>query len=732
MEKRNPPPPGGAKGLAGETAAHQSRGSLASILSTALLAASTDSVTLLDADGHLEFINDRGRALLELDPDQAILGRSWIGLWPEEAQSPAREALAKSRAGSNARFVAAGLTAKGRRNWWDVAVSPVRDDGGTIRHHLCVSRDITQQKRVEVSLNSSQRQFRALADNMAQLAWMADAKGDVFWFNKRWTEYTGTTLTDVSGEGWRQVQHPELVDQVMARITAAFRTGEMWEEVLPLRGADGSYRWFLSRAEPVMSDAGSGQLWCATHTDITDQRNLGQRVRQLARVIELSHEAMLIWGFESGIILWNKGCEELYGYRRSEALGAKSNELLASRHPVQRETFERQLIHDGEWSGEIRQRTKDGAEVWVESRLELIRAGGQNLVLETNRDITERRKADAMRDLLVAELDHRVKNTLAIVQSLAAQTARTQRDMPAFVASFTGRIQSLAAAQALLSDAHWSGARLYDLVKSQLAIAVDRSKQIRLSGDEVFLPPQTSLQLTLMLHELATNAQKHGTLSTDDGRLDVAWRVAAGTPRRVIIDWTESGGPRVSAPREPGFGRQLIERTGRFPFINSKLDFLPAGVHCRISAVLPEAASVPTDYFDPRQQTVVRTWETPRQQARRRQGRRVLVVESDPLDALHLEEALAEGGYFVVGPARSTEDAAKAIRTMRFDVVIADLGSIDGARVLAELEACDVPAILIEGPQSGPELASRSMVRGRLAKPLRSQAVLEMLSKLAV
>ncbi len=700
MEKKAPPAESASRAL---TSHADGVAPIDALLGSAMLASSVDCVKLVGLDGMLEFVNDRGKLLLELEPETDLAGQSWVGLWPDEMRSTVAEALATSRGGEIVRFTGMCPTAKGIAKWWDVAVSPVRDDRGAVCHLLCVSRDVTQQKAIEHSLQASEQRFRALADNMAQLAWMADANGDVFWFNKRWTDYTGTTLADMSGKGWRKVHHPDFVEHVVSRVNEAFKDRTMWEDVLPLKSQNGSYRWFLSRAVPVTDDTGRVVLWCATHTDITEQRILGQRLRQLARVIELSHEAMLVWDVDDGIMLWNKGCEELYGYRRSEVLGAPAKEILAVIRTDGAETVEDMLLRDGEWSGEIMHRAKDGSEVWVDSRQELIRAGGRNLVLETNRDISERRKADAIRDLLVAELNHRVKNTLAIVQSLAAQTARTQTDMPAFVASFTGRLQSLAAAQAILSEAHWSGARLRDLVSSQLAITIGPSEQASLTGEDVFLPPQTALQLTLILHELATNARRHGALSVAQGRVDIAWRVEPGMPRHVVLDWRESGGPRVEEPGERGFGRQLIERTGRLPYLKSKIEFRRTGVRCRVWAELPdEDQTTSLGYFDPSRGVAKRGGREPlRQLGKSRVGRRVLVVEDDPLDALLIEEALADAGYLVVGSARSREDVEHALRDLTFDaaVVDSDAASLDTSKLLDELEARQLPLIMIGGGQ---------------------------------
>ncbi|WP_373536527.1 PAS domain S-box protein [Microcoleus sp.] len=132
-------------------------------------------------------------------------------------------------------------------------------------------------------LHESEDRFRALADNIAQLAWMTDATGWIFWYNQRWFDYTGTTTEQMQGWGWQQVHHPEHVDRVVAKLRRCIETGELWEDTFPIRAKDGSYRWFLSRAVPVRDEKGNLLRWCGTNTDITDRLEAeAERERLLA------------------------------------------------------------------------------------------------------------------------------------------------------------------------------------------------------------------------------------------------------------------------------------------------------------------------------------------------------------------------------------------------------------------------------------------------------------------
>jgi PAS domain S-box-containing protein len=125
-----------------------------------------------------------------------------------------------------------------------------------------------------------EQQFRTLANSISQLAWMADPEGYIFWYNDRWYDYTGTTLEEMQGWGWQKVHHPDEVERVVERIKIAFAAGQPWEDIFPLRSKSGEYRWFLSRALPILDPEGKVARWFGTNTDITEQRELEQKLRE--------------------------------------------------------------------------------------------------------------------------------------------------------------------------------------------------------------------------------------------------------------------------------------------------------------------------------------------------------------------------------------------------------------------------------------------------------------------
>jgi PAS domain S-box-containing protein len=202
-------------------------------------------------------------------------------------------------------------------------------------------------------------------------------------------------------------------------------------------------------------------------------------------------------------------------------------------------------------------------------------------------DITERKRAEEQQTMMVAELNHRVKNILAIVQSVASQTARSSGSLQNFTDAFSGRLKALAIAHDILTQTRWIGIGLNELLAAVLAPyrSVDEAR-VTLAGPAILLPAHTVVPLSMALHELTTNAVKYGALSARRGGIDITWRLSGGLDQAVELIWQERDGPAVKRGKSSGFGTRLIERVVSHDLDGTtKIDFDPAGV--RVTARFP-------------------------------------------------------------------------------------------------------------------------------------------------
>ena len=308
-------------------------------------------------------------------------------------------------------------------------------------------------------------------------------------------------------------------------------------------------------------------------------------------------------------------------------------------------------------------------------------------------DVSERRRAEETQKLLIGELNHRVKNTLASVQAIATQTLRHAAEPTEFAPTFIGRIHALARAHSLLSSATWQGASLRDLVNGQLQLGTIDESRLSVEGPDVDLPPEMALHLALVIHELATNANKYGALSTPDGRLSFTWQ---GTPDGLALEWAEQGGPAVEPPSRRGFGTALIQRSIQAEGGTAEPAYLPDGLRWHFTLPHPGAirpAAIPRPAAPmPRSAKAV-------DPVGALASLRVLVIEDEPLVALDLIAILEEAGAEIVGTAATAEAAIEAVRTLRPDAALLD-GNLQGSSVEAVAETLtshELPFVFVTG-----------------------------------
>ena len=180
-------------------------------------------------------------------------------------------------------------------NYFDLSLQPLLDENNSVVGVILFGTEVTPEVLQKQALQESEARFRLLADNISQLAWMANETGWIFWYNKRWYDYTGTTLEQMQGWGWKAVHHPDHIDRVVEKLQRSWDSGEAWEDTFPLRSRQGEYRWFLSRALPIRDRDGVIVRWFGTNTDVTAQLEAEQELRMADRkkdefLATLAHE----------------------------------------------------------------------------------------------------------------------------------------------------------------------------------------------------------------------------------------------------------------------------------------------------------------------------------------------------------------------------------------------------------------------------------------------------------
>lgn len=395
----------------------------------------------------------------------------------------------------------------------------------------------------------------------------------------------GRPVTDFA----HQLQYDDLIKDVRAVLS----------DLAPVRREIHSRagKWYDVRIRPyrTVDDKIDGVV--ITFVDVTERRDVEEalreselRLRQQKQLVDLSRDPIFVWDFDGGILEWNKGCEVLYGYSRAEALGKDKERLLKTVVPGA--TFDElraRLLRDGNWSGELRQTVKDGRQITVESIIQLEAMDGRRFVLESTRDISERKGWDERQDMLLRELKHRVKNILTVVGAVANQASREAQSTKEFLDTFRGGLSALSSAHDLLVQSDWEGADLEVLARRQLEPYMSKVKdRLTVRGEAVLLPPAMATPFSLVLHELTVNAAKYGALSVANGRIEVSWTV---TPRdganHLSLVWRESGGPTLGDVEKMGAGSALLNQA--IPGATVKRTFEKTGLVCTVDVNLRNA-----------------------------------------------------------------------------------------------------------------------------------------------
>jgi len=259
-----------------------------------------------------------------------------------------------------------------------------------------VHNDISLMKSIEAARAESDTRLRLLADNMSQLAWMADEKGRFFWYNRRWLDYSGTTSEEMQSWSWEKIHHPDHLPRVIETWQRALETGDTWEDTFPLRRQDGHYRWFLSRAMPSRDPQGKIFRWFGTNTDITELREAQHAQARLAAIVDGSTDAVISKSLDGRIMTWNQGAENLFGYAATDLIG-QSIELLIPPELQDEERRGRAIVLAGDSIKQFDSQRlhKSGRRIDVSISMAPIKDFAGRIIgtSQTMRDITEYKQA---------------------------------------------------------------------------------------------------------------------------------------------------------------------------------------------------------------------------------------------------------------------------------------------------------------------------------------------------
>lgn len=408
--------------------------------------------------------------------------------------------------------------------------------------------------------------------------------------------------------------------------------------------------------------------------DVGDRSHADLESARLAAIVVSSDDAIISKTLEGIVTSWNGGAERIFGYTAEEMIGKPVLRLIPP-ELHQEETRILAQLRRGQPINhyETVRVAKNGRRLDISLTVSPLRDRFGNLVgaSKVARDVTERKQAENLQRILVEELNHRVKNTLAMVQAIANQSLLRAKQPADFVASFSGRIQALAKTHTLLTEARMQGTELMELIREQVLLD-GFDARVSCSGPVLVMDPQTTLHLGLVLHELATNARKYGALSVPKGQLRIIWetRISGGGQYLQLL-WKETSALQISVPRERGYGSTLIEETLKSHGGKASLRYATDGVACEIEIPLANEVRPIMGISPTAASSQAALLELPAD--RGLNGKRVLIIEDEPLISMDLEAMLSMAGCVVVGPAMNFETAKKLIESERYDAVLLDV-----------------------------------------------------------
>lgn len=459
-----------------------------------------------------------------------------------------------------------------------------------------------ERRKSEEQLRRRENELRDILNAVPDLMFRMDRAGRYLEYHAPDPTLLAVPPEQFMGRTAREVLSPERAEQCMRAIAAVLETGETQTYEYQVTGGGNTRYW-----EVRVTQCTEEQVLILIRNVTTRreaERKLKESEQRLSLLVRQSPLGVIVWDLDFRVAEWNAAAEQIFGWSSREALGRHAEFILPENVRAQVDEVWRALkANRGGTRSTNANITRDGRTIFCEwYNAPLIDADGRVFaVASIVDDVTEQRLAQQRQQLMMAELDHRVKNNLAAVISLAEQSGRTTTTFADFRESFLGRVRALSRLHNALAATRWHGANLGTMVRQTLeAFGQDTTSQAVVQGPEVVLPARAAQAMGMALNELCTNAIKYGALSVPGGRIEVRWAIRpadsegparageAGTGAALELSWVERGGPRIAEPTRRGFGTELIEGAISYELGDSAvLRFKPEGLACRIRIELP-------------------------------------------------------------------------------------------------------------------------------------------------
>ena len=546
----------------------------------------------LDRDWRIVAANGRALDLVRRTKEET-LGRSYWEVVPHARGSVVEETL--RRAAGTGRPASVEIESRFSPGVLVDAIALPLADGLAVAFRD-VSRARADASAQALELASAEERFALAAEAASIGTWDVDVAGGTRRWSPQFRRILGVSDDATPDTGlFSSLIHPDDRKWVNAFYKAAYAGeggGRYSAEFRIRRAVDGEERWVSTQGRVYFDAGGAALRAIGVLVDVTERKRREQALRESEERFRLAADAFQGGVFDVDVTTGHVFRTDRHYAMVGEAPGAIAPDRhawYARIHPDDRPAFlaATQSVYAGDaaqYEAEYRALHRDGHWVWIWHRALALRDGTGRLcrVIGSLIDVTDRRRAEERQLLLVAELNHRVKNTLATVQSIAAYSLRRRSDPAEARAAFEERLFALARAHDVLTRERWEGAELGEMVAQAVEPFAGGGSRFSIDGPQVRLAPRAALAFAMALQELATNAAKYGALSVPAGRVEIAWRRDDGDLR---FRWTETGGPAVAAPTRRGFGLSLIERS-----LAQDLDgeaavvFEPGGVECRVRA----------------------------------------------------------------------------------------------------------------------------------------------------